>query len=72
MRTDKNREEMIDELWRRGIRDIYDMARACSHEPAFSDFNPGSTVILITSHLAYKQKQYVVNRAPTMMPSFSG
>ncbi len=55
MRTDKDREEVIYELWKKGIHDIYDLARACSNEPAFSDFNPGATVIFITHHLAYKR-----------------
>ncbi len=62
MRTDNNREEVIDQLWRRGIRDIFDIARVCSQEPSFSDFNPGSTVIFITHHLAYKQLK------PTLRP----
>lgn len=60
MRTTRDREEVIDQLWQKGVRDIFDIARVCSHEPAFSDFNPGATVIFITTHLGAKKLKATV------------
>ena len=62
MRTEKDRESVVDQLWQQGVQDVYDLARSCSFEPAFSDYNPGSTVIFITTHLAIKRLR------PTVRP----